>query len=88
MEDVDLSEESRRSGLNSQHGAARGRRPTNTGLRHNSSNSILDEASLPVASRCNRTPLISILWYPAVGAARQLGPKGPKRTELYLVMSA
>ena len=50
------------SGLNSHRGAARGRRPTNTGFRHSSSYSILGDARLPRASFWRRTPLISIDW--------------------------
>ena len=50
-EDACLSEASSFSGLKSHRGAARGSRPTKTGLWHSSSKSIFGDASLPVASR-------------------------------------
>ena len=87
MDKACLSEAKSFSGLNNQRGVASGSRLTNTGLWQSSLNSILGDASLPVASRWRQTLLISILWYPAVGAARQFLPKGPKRTESYLVIS-
>ena len=87
IDEACLSDDRSFSGLKSQRGAASGRRLTNTGFRHSSSKSIFGDANLPFMSRCKRTLLISIDWYPAVGVARQLGPKGPKRMELYLVMS-
>jgi hypothetical protein len=86
MEDACLSEARSLSGLKSQHGAVRGRRPMNMGLRQSSSKSIFGDASLPCVSHCKHTPLIRIDWYPAVGTARQLGPNGLKRMELYLVI--
>jgi hypothetical protein len=59
----------------------------NTGLQHSSLKSIFSEASLLFMSRWRRTLLMRMDWYPAVGAAWQLEPNSPKRTELYLVMS-
>ena len=59
----------------------------NTRFRQSSSKSIFGDASLPLISHCRQTLLIRMDWYPAVGAAQQLGPNGPNSTELYLVMS-
>ena len=61
-EEACLSEARSFSGLNSHRGAARGSRPTKTGLQQSSSNNIFGDASLPEASRWRRTPLIRILW--------------------------
>jgi hypothetical protein len=87
IDEASLSDARSLSGLNSHRGAASGRHPTNTGLQHSSSNSIFGEVSLPFMSLCRWTPLIRMDWYPAVGAVRQLELNGPRRTELYFVMS-
>ena len=62
IEEACLSEVRSLSRLNSQQGAAKGRRLTNTRLWHSSSKSILEEASLPVASRWRQTLLMRMLW--------------------------
>jgi hypothetical protein len=50
IDEACLSDAMSLSGLNSQCGVARGKHPMNTGLRQSLSNSILGDASLPVAS--------------------------------------
>ena len=62
IDDACLSDASNLLGLNSQWGVARGSCPMNTRLQHNSSNSILGDASLPVALHCRYMPLIRIDW--------------------------
>ena len=87
IDEACLSEAGSFSGLNNQRGAASGRCLMNTGFWHSSLNSIFRDASLPFISCCRCTLLMSMDRYPTVGAARQFGPNGLKRTESYLVIS-
>lgn len=86
-EEERLPEDSRVLGLRSQWGAANRSLPTNTGFRRSSLKSIFGVASVPVVVLCSQMPLTKMAWYPAIGAALQLGPNLSKKMELYFEIS-